>query len=93
MMLSTHSNMADEVEEWNRLRFNACQTETHKEPDLSFTEEEVDSPENVCSEKNVVQKKRIFEKRVSFPSDETVLVQNLEPIAPEVPGMCIENKK
>ncbi len=89
MMLSTHSNMAEEVQEWSRLRFGACQTEVQT-PDVSFSEEQqdVETPERrISTEEGIMQKRRMLEKRVSFPSDETMLVQNLEPTVPDVPGL------
>ena len=90
MMLSTHSNMAEEVQEWSRLRFAGCQAEVQA-PDTSFpsTEQQdgAETPERrISTEEGIMQKRRMLEKRVSFPSDETMLVQNLEPTVPDVPG-------
>lgn len=87
MILATHSKMAEEIEEWSsRLRFTgACQTgnETPNELDLSHN---LDESSDLPFE-GIKQKRRMLEKRVSFPSDETQLVQNLEPTVPDVPGI------
>ena len=90
MMLSTHSNMAEEVQEWSRMRFAGCQAEVQA-PDTSFPSNEqqdgAETPERrISTEEGIMQKRRMLEKRVSFPSDETMLVQNLEPTVPDVPG-------
>lgn len=83
-MLSAHSNMAEEIDEWNRLRFGACQ----QAPD-NYSVEEAPAERRVSTggEDGIMQKRRILEKRVSFPSDESMLVQNLEPTVPDVPGI------
>lgn len=88
MMLSAHSNMAEEVDEWNRLRFGACQAEVQtSEISYSVPLNEA-APERRASAggEDGIMKRRILEKRVSFPSDESMLVQNLEPTVPDVPG-------
>lgn len=87
MILATHSKMAEEMEEWSsRLRFSGvCQTEieTPSELNLSLNLDDLsDQPFE-----GIKQKRRMLEKRVSFPSDETQLVQNLEPTVPDVPGI------
>lgn len=88
-MLSAHSNMAEEIDEWNRLRFAACQAQVQA-PDISYSELSDEAPERRVStgrEDGIMQKRRILEKRVSFPSDESMLVQNLEPTVSDAPGI------
>lgn len=89
MMLSAHSNMAEEVDEWNRLRFGACQAEVQA-PEMNYSGPLEAAPAerrvSAGGEDGNIQKRRILEKRVSFPSDESMLVQNLEPTVPDVPG-------
>jgi len=87
MILATHSKMAEEIEEWSsRLRFTgACQTENETPNELDLSHNLDESSEQPYEA--IKQKRRMLEKRVSFPSDETQLVQNLEPTVPDVPGI------
>lgn len=86
MILTTHCDMAEEVEGWSsRLRFaGVCQTGNNV-PDLNLSDNLDDTAEQLRFD-GMKQKRRMLEKRVSFPSDETMLVQNLEPTVPDVPG-------
>lgn len=89
MMLSTHSNMTEEVEDWARLRFGPCQTEIHTST-ISYSSEPLEETPvqrlHAGGNEAIIEKRRMLEKRVSFPSDESMLVQNLEPPVPDVPG-------
>jgi hypothetical protein len=79
--------MAEEIEEWSsRLRFSgACQPEIENPSELNLSNNLDESSE--LPFEGIRQKRRMLEKRVSFPSDETQLVQNLEPTVPDVPGI------
>lgn len=85
MILAAHCNMSEEAEEWSsRLRFTGvCQT-VNNVPDLNLSDNLHETTEQQHYD-GIKQKRRILEKRVSFPSDETMLVQNLEPTVPDVP--------
>lgn len=90
MMLSAHSNMTEEVEDWTRLRFSQCQAEI-RSSSITYAEPSDESPElrHAAGDEAIMQKRRMLEKRVSFPSDDSLLVQTLEPPVPDVPGTLI----
>lgn len=89
MILAAHCNMSEEAEEWSsRLRFTGVCPTVNNVPDLNLSDNLHETTEQQHYD-GIKQKRRILEKRVSFPSDETMLVQNLEPTVPDVPGTAV----
>lgn len=85
-MLSACANVSD-------LCFTSTSSDC-RQADLSFSEENPSSPSQrqpdadcdvPCEAVEIRSKPRILEKRVSFPTDESLLVRNLEPTVPEAP--------
>ena len=93
MMLSACTNVSD-------LCFAANNNDCRVQDDLSFSEDSSADSSNSSTEGRsdsdlahgevveIRSKPRILEKRVSFPTDESLLVRNLEPVVPDPsPGL------
>lgn len=87
-----------EVQEHPQQNQQADVHDNKEESSLSANEKQEEQLENHSEEFNHLgivrqvsgpKKSRVFEKRVSFPSDESQLVKNLEPPSFDIPGKLV----